>query len=94
MLRVVVPETEAEWIERARTVSSRVLERDVTASRMGDAPPEPGREKDPAQRRMVIRGATAHIQHIHDYLHWARTQAGVCREEVDLMFDAEAVRSK
>ena len=52
LIRVVTPETEPTWVERARVVTSRVLEREVAAANPGDPAPA----GDPVPERIPARG--------------------------------------
>ena len=58
LLRVVTPETEVAWVQRACEVSSRVLERQVSGALTGDLPPtHVGDEKDPERVRLVFQAS-------------------------------------
>ena len=56
IVRVGTSETEAAWVERAKSVTSRVLEREVADSLVGELPPagEPRPERRPPRSRMVL----------------------------------------
>ena len=56
IVRVVTPETELAWVERAAGVTSRVLEAEVASALVGDLPPvgPPDPERRPARERVVF----------------------------------------
>ena len=56
VVRVATAETDGSWTERAKTVSARVIEREVAAARIGDAARcgDPDRELRPARSRLTF----------------------------------------
>jgi 5-methylcytosine-specific restriction endonuclease McrA len=82
---VVTPDTEAAWVERACAVSSRVLERQVSAALVGELPsPHVGEvPKGPERVRLVFDASSADAEVVRDALAWLRASTGVKREDVD-----------
>jgi 5-methylcytosine-specific restriction endonuclease McrA len=84
MLRILTPDNEAAWVERANTVTSRQLEADVDATLMGGEPPSAVEaSKAPARKRITFTVDTADAEVIRTVLQWARAQLGEDRDEVD-----------
>jgi hypothetical protein len=56
IVRVATPDTELAWVERAASVTSRVLEAEVATSLVGELPPtgEPDPERRPERQRVVF----------------------------------------
>ena len=56
IVRVATPETELAWVERAASVTSRVLEGEVATSLVGELPPagEPDPQRRPERQRVVF----------------------------------------
>ncbi len=83
LLRVVTPETEAAWVERATEVDSRTLEKLVSGATIGDEPPPPGEPpKGPARVRLVFVVEAHGAEVIRDALAVERAQSGVRADEV------------
>jgi hypothetical protein len=75
LLKVVVPETEQQWVDFAKTSNSRDLEDQVRSAVPGDSP-HVGTPKLPENGRMTISGATVDLEMIQDCIRWAaRTPA-------------------
>jgi hypothetical protein len=74
LLKVVVPETEQQWVDFARTSSSRDLERQVRSAIPGDSP-HVGTPKLPENGRMTISGATVDLEVIQDCIRSGPTPA-------------------
>lgn len=54
LLRVITTDTEAEWVDRAASRTSREIERLVSVSVTGEPPPNPEPEPGPARQRLVF----------------------------------------
>ncbi len=86
LLRVVTPDTEAAWVDRAGRVSSRQLEDDLADALHGEPPPthvgtEPS--KRPAHTRLVFeRVATVDAELVRDALGVLRSRLGADRDDV------------
>ena len=85
IVSVATSETEAAWVARATTVSSRVLEQQVAGARAGelppDAPPEP--ERGPERRRVVLDMHASDLEVLRQALGLMRSQLGLDAAEVD-----------
>ena len=82
ILKVLTPENEAAWVERAKHASNRELERDLDRTLVGEPPPAPGKVKDPARTRMTFRLDTADAEVVRTVIQWARSQLGEDRDHV------------
>ena len=75
ILRIVTPDTEAEWVARARQRTSRELEKEVAHCRHGDRPPKGDvATLDPARRRLTFVLESADAQTLADALALLRSQ--------------------
>lgn len=85
LVRVVTPETEPTWVERAMAVTSRVLERDVAAANFGDAAPagDPAPERTPARGRVWFEMETADAEVLRAALALLRCRSDLDRSEVE-----------
>jgi hypothetical protein len=85
LLRVATPQTEAAWVERARTVPSRVLEREVTYARAGELPPacDVPPERRPARERLVIELESTDRELFDTLLAMLAAKLGTDGEELD-----------
>lgn len=84
ILRVVTPETERAWLERASEVSSRVLEAEVAGALVGELPPEgPGeRARRPARQRVVFEMESADAEVLRTAIAAIRAMTHVGRDEL------------
>jgi len=82
LLRVVTPDNEAAWVDRAKSVTSRDLERHVAAARPAD---EPGDDplKGPSRVRLAVEMDAVEAEQVRIVLAAIRAATGVTREEVD-----------
>ncbi|MCA9573134.1 MAG: HNH endonuclease, partial [Myxococcales bacterium] len=77
LIRVVVPETEVAWVARAEEVTSRVLEAEVSAAKVGDGPPSGAPVTRAAARvRMVFELDAAEAEVVRDALAWIAATSG------------------
>jgi hypothetical protein len=85
LLRVATLETEAAWVERARAVPSRVLEREVTYARVGEPPPagDLPLHRRPARERMVIELESADRELFDTMLAMLAAKLGTDGKELD-----------
>ena len=83
VLRVVTPETEHAWVERAMTVTNRELEDQVSASMPGEAPPEQFDALGPSRRRLVVDMEASDYHVVMDLLTLIQEQARMNDEELD-----------
>ena len=83
IVRVATEATEAEWIQRAKEVPSRVLERLVAARNLGESPPEAG---DPAGLAPALRTLVARMESA-DY-DMVRVALAAMRADLDADTDA------
>ncbi len=84
ILRVATPETEEAWVERAATVTSRVLEDQVARSVRGDPPPgSDDRRRAPERRRVTFEMSSADANSLFAALEMLRQQSEVSRHDVD-----------
>ena len=84
ILRVATPETEEAWVDRAASVSSRVLEDQVARSIRGDPPPDTDDERRaPERRRVVFDMSTSDANTLRAALALLRQQSRVEHEDVD-----------
>ena len=85
IVRVATPETEASWVDRARTESARVIEREVAAARMGEAAPTgtPAPDPKPARRRLVFELEAADADVLLQALEILRARTDLARHEVE-----------
>lgn len=91
---VATSETEAAWVEHARRVPSRVLERDVATALLGDLPPD-GSEpvRAPARRRLVLELEATDADVLLQAIAVARARADLDPGEAeDGVFVAEMAR--
>src|SRR5688500_4548197 len=82
LLKVVVPETEQQWVDFARTSSSRDLERQVRSAVPGESP-HVGTPKLPEIGRMTISGATVDLEVIQDCIRLVRANTGIAKDHLD-----------
>jgi hypothetical protein len=83
LVRVATAETELDWITRARTVTSRVLEAQVAASSRGDAPPAEGTVRADPWRMFTTRMESADFDTVRAALAALRAHLGASAEELD-----------
>jgi hypothetical protein len=84
ILRVATPETEAAWVDRATTVSSRTLEHQVARSVQGDLPPDSlEQQRAPQRRRVTFDMSSEDAKALFAALAILRQQSGVSDDEVD-----------
>jgi len=81
LLRVVTPENEAAWVDKAKAVTNRDLERHVSAARPGDDPTDDPL-KGPARVRLVVEMDAVEAEQVRTVLAAIRVATGVTREEV------------
>ena len=75
LLPVVVPETEAVWLEKARSSTNRQLERLVASASIGEEPPA-SVALAPARQRVVFTMEAAEADLLRDALAWLKQQTG------------------
>jgi 5-methylcytosine-specific restriction endonuclease McrA len=91
MLKVLTPDNEAAWVERAKNVTSRQLEDDLDQTLMGEPPPSRTSERRaPSRQRLVFHVDTSDAEVIRTVIQWARSQLG---EERDDVSDGEILAS-
>ncbi len=85
LLRVVTPDTEADWVACATACTSRQLEALVSRARIGESPPTDPQEepRGPARVRMVFHLEASDAEILRDALALARTQLGEGAELVE-----------
>ena len=84
LMRVVTPQNQNAWLERAKAVTSRELERHVAVCMRGDSPPPPGaEERKPARTRVVFEMDTADAQVLRDALTAMRAQLAGDGDQVE-----------
>lgn len=85
VVRVATAATDGSWTERAKTVSARVIEREVAAARIGDAAPvgDPEPNPRPARYRVVFEMEAADAEVLHQALSVLRVRSDLGREEID-----------
>ncbi len=85
LIRVVTPETEPTWVERALVVTSRVLERQVAAASSGDAAPVggPNPERFSARSRVCFAMEAADAEVLRAALVLLRSRSELDRLEVE-----------
>jgi hypothetical protein len=77
LLRVVVPDTEGDWVRRAEELNSRDLEHEVGRAVPGDRPPKPGDEpKRPERTRLVFTLDTVEADVVREAMGWFKSQLG------------------
>jgi len=81
LLRVVTPESQVAWVEKAKAVTSRDLERYVSAARPGDAPSDDA-PKGPSRERLVFEMDAVEAEQVRVALAAMRAATGVTRDEV------------
>jgi 5-methylcytosine-specific restriction endonuclease McrA len=88
LTRVVVPETEADWLEEAKSHSMRELEAALSVSSAGDLPPDPGsRPVAPAVTRFVFEVDSTDAQFVADALALRRSELGGDLDVADVFVD-------
>ena len=85
LLRVITPDTEAEWVARAQARSSRELEREVSATPFGAPPPAAGTPIVPGSQRgrLILEGERSDIDTIRRAIAVQRARCGLDAEELD-----------
>ncbi len=85
VVRVATAETDASWTERAKTMSARVIEREVAAARIGDPAPtgDPDPELRPARARHSFEMEAADAEVLYQALALLRARSDLRREEID-----------
>ena len=85
VVRVATPATESAWTERAKTQTARVIEKEVAAARIGDAPPlgEPVPELPPARRRLVFECEATDAEIVLQALALLRARTDLTPGEID-----------
>lgn len=85
IVSIATPETAAAWVERALAVSSRVLERDVAHTQVGELPPAEGvpLERGPERVRVVLEMQAADAEVLYQAIALCRSQSDLDREELD-----------
>jgi hypothetical protein len=83
ILRVATPATEVAWLGRAASVTSRELERLVSASAFGDAPSDESPPLRPARVRRVFEMDAIEADLLDQALVQLRLQTSTTREEID-----------
>ena len=82
--RVAITDTDAAWVEHARLMTCRELERHVAACTPGDPPPDlDDPPKDPPRRRMVFQLHGVEAQVVDDAIAWVMASADLRGEEQD-----------
>jgi hypothetical protein len=83
VVAVASPDTEAAWLDRARTLSSRDLERHVAAARDGSPPSEDDVLKHPSRVRLVFEVDAQDAAVLRDALAVLRTCTGTSAAEIE-----------
>ncbi len=85
VVRVATAETDGSWTERAKTMSARVIEREVAAARIGDPAPtgEPDAELRLARARICFELEAADADVLYQALSLLRARSDLGREEID-----------
>ncbi len=85
VVRVATAQTDASWTARAKTMSARVIEREVAAARIGDPSPtgEPDPELRPARARHSFEMEAADAEVLYQALAVLRARSDLGREEID-----------
>ncbi len=88
LTRVVVPETEAEWLREAQTGSMRELEAAISVSSVGEMPPDgASRPIAPAVTRFVFEVDSTDAQVVADALAMRRAELGSDVDVTDVFVD-------
>ena len=84
VVSIATADTEAAWVERAQTVTSRVLEHDVEHARVGEGPPADGvaTERGPERVRVVLEMEAGDAQVLRQAIALCRAQSDLDREEI------------
>lgn len=82
IVTVATPDTDAAWVDRARQVSCRALERDVAASHVGQLPPEAAEDRAPARVRWVVQLERSELDLVLQALAVARARCDLGPDEV------------
>jgi hypothetical protein len=88
LTRVVVPETEAEWLRQAQSGPMRDLEAAISVSSVGDLPPDANkRPVAPARTRFVFEVDSVDAQFVADALAFRRAELGGDFDVTDVFVD-------
>ena len=88
LTRVVVPETEAEWLGQAQACSMRELEAAISVSSVGELPPDgEHRPVAPATTRFVFEVESVDAQIVADALALRRAELGGDLDVVDVFVE-------
>lgn len=84
IVRVATPETERAWVDRAQTVSCRVVESEVAFAMVGELPPEgpPDATRKPARGRVVFRMEAADAEVLRTALAVLRANSNLDGTEI------------
>jgi hypothetical protein len=83
LVAVVTPQTEAAWVDRARTVTCTRLEQEIASARRGDLPDDNEPVRGPARRRIVLDVEASDAEAIYSAIALFRAQLGAGDDEVD-----------
>ena len=85
IVSIATPETAGAWVEHALAVSSRVLERDVAHTKVGDPPPPEGvpPERGTERVRVVLEMQAADAEVLYQAIALCRAQSDLDRAEID-----------
>ncbi|MBA2319805.1 MAG: HNH endonuclease [Deltaproteobacteria bacterium] len=83
--KVAGPKTEALWLDRARSVTSRALEQEVRSSMYDEPPPDGPCEalRSPARQRLVFEMDTVEADLVRQMLALVRYQSNLTIDEAD-----------
>ncbi|HJN72566.1 MAG TPA: HNH endonuclease signature motif containing protein [Myxococcota bacterium] len=83
LLPVVTTDNVEEWIERARNISNRVLEQQLSGREPGDLPPDPEEELPPPRVRRSFMLEAADSEVLDRAIALLRVQSGVDSDDLD-----------
>ena len=85
VVRVATPATESAWTRRAKMQTARVIEKEVAAARIGDAPPsgESVPALGPARRRLVFECEATDAEAVLQALALLRARTDLSPVEID-----------
>jgi hypothetical protein len=85
IIRIATPDTEQGWVERAQTMSARVIEQEIACSVRGDPAPvgAPMTEKEPRRRRVYFEMETSDAEVLYQALALLRMQSDLDPSEIE-----------